>query len=122
VLFAADTSPNGFNLWTSDGTAAGTYELSSTAYSPNSFTTITITTTACFAAGTRILTEHGPVTVESLAVGPREISTGSGHRIGPPRHRGSTAYAKQHERGKRKSSPPCCITSTRPCFDSRTSG
>ena len=63
VLFAADTSPNGFNLWTSDSTDQYLSALSSTALSPNSF--VSVTTTACFAAGTRILTEHGPVTVGS---------------------------------------------------------
>src|ERR1017187_5916676 len=55
---------------------------------------------------------------EGAGRGPREtweVRTGSGHRTGPPRHRGSTAGAcpralvpgaKPHKRGKRKSSLP----------------
>ena len=45
------------------------------------------------------------------AAGPHGVR----HRNGPPRHRGSTAYAERHERGKGKGSPPCCTTSTRSC-------
>ena len=52
----------------------------------------------------------------------REVHTGSGRRTGQPRHRGSIAYGKRHERRKGKSSPPYCTTSTRRCCARPTTG
>ncbi len=71
VLFYGLDAAGQQGLWITDGTSAGTHEItvanaSSYGVIPNDLTTVSV---PCFATGTRIATARGEVAVEALAVG-----------------------------------------------------
>jgi len=73
MLFYGLDADGNEGLWTTDGTSAGTTEIAVVdanvnGVAPGDLATVNI---ACFAAGTRLLTERGEVPVERLAVGDR---------------------------------------------------
>ena len=73
VIFNGVGDNGKIGLWATDGTAAGTQELSvvtgSTTISPAPQVSAAIGVPACFAAGTRIATSRGAVAIERLRIG-----------------------------------------------------
>jgi len=99
VLFYGLNAAGVEALWSTDGTSAGTTQIAvaganANGVAPGDLTTVTL---ACFAAGTRIATEHGDVAVERLSVGDR-VRTLSG-RLAPVRWLGWRRVAcRRHAR------------------------
>ena len=77
-VFDANDGTSGIELWSTDGTTAGTSEVQDIRPGLSNSQPVGFFNLACFAAGTRILTAAGEIPVEHLRLG-MALPTASGH-------------------------------------------
>jgi ELWxxDGT repeat protein len=105
VLFEGYNSDGQNALWETDGTAAGTHEISEIgAYVPYN-AQMAVLQVACYCRGTRILTAGGEVAVEDLEIGDR-VETSSG-ALRPIKWIGRRSYGGRFIMGRKEMLPIC---------------